>query len=306
MAAGTEERTGADERAGAGEGAGAALAAGRICATAGQGARAMRSWAAEYPALYGDETAYDPTLFVTLSLASAFSGPSLSAADLRVANRVCLWCFALDGLIDSAARTRAEVDAAAARCLAVAGGAPPVPGDDLTRFLADVRAELAALPAYERLAPVWLDDLRAMLDAMAREWDWAAAIAAGGPKPTVEEYLANADNLGFSFVFTAHWIASGGGGDAAAVRAASAAVQRVVRLLNDLGTYERDVRSGDLNVLLLDEDRDRVQARVADLLDAARAEVAAVRDGAPGLAEYLDRQMDFCRGFYREADFWGI
>jgi hypothetical protein len=286
-----------------------ALLAGTICAVAGQSQRQMRDWAADHPALYSGK-AFDPALFSTLALAAAFSGPGLDSDALRMANRMCLWCFGLDWLIDYIASSRAEVSGLVRGCAAVADGAPADPAgsaaeDELTRFLADIRAELAAEPAFPRLRDVWRDEFQRMLDAMALEWDWKAAWKAGEGGPTVEEYLANADNLGFSVVFVSHWIASGGGGDVPAVLAASRAVQRVIRLLNDLGTYERDLRWGDLNGLLLDTTRADVRARIEDLTGEARALLRDAAASAPQLAEYMERQMDFCAGFYGVTDFWG-
>lgn len=286
----------------------AALEAGTICAVAGQAQRQMRSWAAEYPALF-DAKAFDPALFSTLALAAAFSGPGLGADRLAMANKVCLWCFGLDWSIDYAASSRDEVAGLVSRCAAVADGDEPEPGtpaeDELCRFLADIRDGLRAEPAFPLLRDIWRDELRRMLDAMALEWDWKAARNAGGDAPSFEEYLANADNLGFAFVFVSHWIASGGGGDVTAVREAGWAVQRVIRLLNDLGTYERDLEWGDLNALLLGRPRADVQERIAALTAEARVLIARARDGAPRLADYMERQMDFCAGFYGVTDFWG-
>ncbi|MEU5993548.1 terpene synthase family protein [Spirillospora sp. NPDC047418] len=293
-----------------------ALEAGTICAVAGQAQRQMRGWAAEHPALY-DAKAFDPALFSTLALAAAFSGPGLGAERLRMANRVCLWCFGLDWLIDYAASSRAEVAGLVRRCASIADGASPAEGDvdgasdsaspedELARFLADVRDELAGAPAYPELRDVWRDELQRMLDAMALEWEWKTAREKGEPGPSFEEYLANADNLGFSFVFASHWIASGGGGNVPAVREASRAVQRVVRLLNDLGTYERDVQWGDLNGLLLDRTRAQVQERIGELTSEARTLLHDVAKDVPELARYMERQMDFCAGFYGVTDFWG-
>ncbi|MER7543518.1 terpene synthase family protein [Spirillospora sp. NPDC127506] len=285
-----------------------ALQAGTVCAVAGQAQRQMRAWAAEHPALY-DAKAFDPALFSTLALAAAFSGPGLTADRLRMANRVCLWCFGLDWLIDYAASSRAEVAGLVRRCAAVADGAPPGDGttaeDELARFLADVRDELAAEPAYPELRDVWRDELQRVLDAMALEWDWKSAREKGEPGPSFDGYLANADNLGFSFVFASHWIASGGGGNVPLVREASRAVQRVIRLLNDLGTYERDVQWGDLNGLLLDKTRAEVEERIGELTTEARTLLKDAAEGVPELARYMERQMDFCAGFYGVTDFWG-
>ncbi|MEU8796166.1 hypothetical protein [Spirillospora sp. NPDC048819] len=279
-----------------------------ICAVAGQSQRQMAAWAADHPALYNAK-AFDPALFSTLALAAAFSGPGLSAGQLRMANRVCVWCFGLDWLIDYTASSHAEVTGLVRRCAAVADGADPGSGtpaeEELARFLAGIRGELEAEPAYSVLGDVWRDELQRVLDAMALEWDWKAVREKGGPSPTFEEYLANADNLGFSFVFASHWIASGGGGNVPVVREASRAVQRVIRLLNDLGTYERDLRWGDLNGLLLDRTRGEVEERIGELTSEARALLRDAADDVPELAEYMERQMDFCAGFYGVTDFWG-
>jgi len=278
--------------------AAAALESGRICGTAGRCQRDMRAWAAEYPGLYGSN-AFDPALFSTLALAAAFSGPWFDAGQLRMANRACLWCFGLDWLIDYQATAADEVAGLVARCLAIADGGPAVPGDELTAFLADLRDELATAPGFAVLGPVWREDLAAMLDAMAREWHWKAA----GTKPTFDEYLDNADNLGFSVVFTAHWaFTTPEVTQVAEVRAASRTVQRAIRLLNDLGTYERDVSWGDLNALLLGVDRDDVAARVAELTGEVREQTTAL---PPQIGGYLRRQLDFCAGFYGISDYWG-
>jgi hypothetical protein len=282
----------------------AAAPSGRICALAGQGQREMRGWAAEYADLFAAKP-FDPALFSTLALAAAFSGPWLTAEQVRMANRSALWCFGLDWLIDYVATSPAEAAEIAGRCLAVADGGPAVPGDDLTRFLADIRDELRAAAAFPALGPVWRDELRRMLAAMVREREWRSAPER---RPTFEEYLRNADNLGFSFVFAAHWMHTGESPPAAdvpAIRAASWAVQRVIRLLNDLATYERDVAWGDLNALLLGVTRTQVRERLVVLSDAARAAIEPLRAQHPRLAGYLRRQMEFCVGFYGITDYWG-
>ncbi|WP_230884822.1 terpene synthase family protein [Planomonospora sp. ID82291] len=281
----------------------AAVESGAVCAVAGRSQREMREWAQAYPDLFSAKP-FDAALYSTLSLAMAFSGPWLTAEQLRMANKATLWAFGLDWLVDYVAASPQEAEEIARRCREVAGGAPPADGDDLARMLADIRDELASRPAFAELGPVWRDELERMLDGMLTEWRWKA----GKSVPTFEEYLGNADNLGFSFVFAAHWIHVSDGGpvaDADRVREAGHAVQRVIRLLNDLGTYERDVAWGDLNALLLDVDRAEVERRVAALAARSRELIGPLRDAQPGLAGYLERQMDFCAGFYRVGDYWG-
>ncbi|WP_051864453.1 terpene synthase family protein [Streptosporangium roseum] len=276
---------------------------GAICAGAGRSQRDMREWAEAYPGLFSAKP-FDAALYSTLSLAMAFSGPWFTAEQLRMANKVSLWAFGLDWLVDYVAASRQEVEEIARRCADVAAGAAPVPGDDLTRMLAGIRDELASSPAFPDLGPVWLDELRRMLEGMLVEWRWKSDKA----RPSFEEYLGNADNLGFSFVFAAHWIHVTGHGPVADVdrmREAGWAVQRVIRLLNDLGTYERDLAWGDLNALLLGGGRAEVEGRIAELAARSRELISPLRAAHPELAGYMERQMDFCAGFYQVGDYWG-
>src|SRR5262249_11880369 len=142
----------------------------------------------------------------------AFAAPWLDARELRVANRACLWAFGLDWLIDYLATSPEEVSEVARRACAVADGAAPDADDPLGLFLADIRAELAAAPAFPVLQPLWREEFQRMVDAMVREWGWLWDRKADpqAPLPTFEEYLDNADNICFSFVFVSHWVFSSG------------------------------------------------------------------------------------------------
>jgi hypothetical protein len=285
-----------------------AIECGRISAGAGEAQRDLQDRASAYPELFPSNP-FDPALFSTVALANAFCAPWLTARELRIANRASLWAFALDWLIDYLATSRAEVDDIVGRCIAVANGAPPTDDDHLGRFLAELRADLAAAPAFELLRPIWIEELRLMLEAMAREWDWQATRAGGGTAlPTFEEYLDNSDNICFSFVFVSHWILNSPPPPVAGVahvRAAGREVQRVIRLLNDLGTYQRDVNWGDLNPLMLDVTREDVERRIAVLVGQCRELLRPVRADHPRLAEFLDRYIGFNAGFYRLTDYWG-
>ncbi|GII60133.1 hypothetical protein Skr01_02180 [Sphaerisporangium krabiense] len=280
-----------------------ALEIGRICAEAGRSQRHMRQWTAEYPGLFPARP-FDAAFYGTLSMAMAFSGPWFTAEELKITNKAALWGFAADWLADYVHSSPGEVRELVGACLAVADGVPPAAGDDLGRTLAHLRADLAAAPAFPELETVWRDELARMLDTMARESDWKAA----GITPSLEEYLDNADNHGFCFVFACHWIATGGpdaARDADRVRQAARAVQRVMRLLNDLSSYERDKSWGDLNALLIGVSREQVLERAAALTREARTLIGELRGGHDRLAVYMERQMDFCAGFYEVGAYWG-
>ncbi|MEV7805956.1 terpene synthase family protein [Microbispora sp. NPDC088329] len=280
---------------------------GTTVAVAALSQRDLQECGTTYSSLFPDDP-FDVTLFNAVALANAFGAPWLSFKQLRIANRTSLWIFAVDWLIDYKADSRAQVDDVARRILAVADGASP--DDPLTRFLADIRDELATAPGYAQWGSAWRDQVERLLVASAREWDWKAARAAGDNSalPSFEEYLDNADNYGSSLVNIGHWIYNG---DLAALahfdelRAAGDEVQRILRLLNDLATYERDLTWGDLNSQMLGVGREQVLARVAELIDNCRKLLEPLRDACPREVTYLERQIGYSLGFYGITDYWG-
>ncbi|WP_433605622.1 terpene synthase family protein [Dactylosporangium sp. CA-139114] len=281
----------------------AAAEQGRICALAAGGQRDLQAVAAAYPELFPARP-FDPAVFGTVALATAFGAPWCGREQLRIANLTALWVFAVDWRIDYLAREAADVDGVVERCLATADGAAPGDDDALARMLAAVRDELAAGPAFAEHRPAWREELRRMLTAMRREWRWKTS----GERPGLEEYLDNADNFGSSWVNVSHWLS---GATAEALNAlprlttAGRLVQRVLRLANDLATYERDVQWGDLNALLLGVGRDEVTGRMGALARDALTAAEALTGACPREAAYLSRQIGFSTGFYRLTDFWG-
>jgi hypothetical protein len=287
-----------------------ALLAGKVGSVAARGATDLMECAAQYPSLF-PERPFDPSLFSLVAMANASCAPWLDADRLQMANRASLWAFGVDWLIDYLAKSAAEVRDIVERCVAVVDGSGPRPGDPITEFLAEIHAALVAAPAYPELAGVWRAEFVLMLEAMAREWDWRAAPR--GPEasalPSLADYLENADNICFSWVFVSHWIFASDPPveHVDEIRAAGRKVQLVIRLLNDLGTYERDVNwgDGDLNVLMLGLSRDDVLRLSADLARDARESLTPLRATEPELTEFLDRYIGFNSGFYGVTDYWG-
>lgn len=282
---------------------------GRICALAAQGQRDLQRCLAAHPDLFAAGP-FDAALASTVALAIAFSAPDCDAAELRLTNRAVLWGFALDWQVDHLAASAADVDQLVRGQLAVAAGVPAAADDPLGRFLANLRADLAAVPAFGTLGGQWREAVRRTLEAMRREWHWRTA---GRdellPLPSLADYLANADNLACTVVNVAHWI-SVGGADAPdrldRLVGASDAVQRALRLVNDLATYERDLRWGDLNAIMLVGDRAVVERELAGLLARATELLDELRADCPREAAYLTRQLGYTSGFYRSTDFWGV
>jgi Terpene synthase family, metal binding domain. len=279
---------------------------GSTCAVAGLAQRDLLRCAAAYPALFPARP-FDPAFFSTITLANAFCAPWLSADQLRVTNRTTLWVFALDRLIDQVATQSTQVEDIVRRCLRAAGE-DPVPDDPLTMFLAEIRDELAGTASFPAMRELWTDELRRMLEGMAREWHWKSARPTDPPgrSPTLDAYLDNAE-FGFSLVYVSHWIATTPPGslrDVPELRAAGQAVQRVIRLLNDLGTVHRERQTGDLNALLL-TDRATVEQRIVVETANSHQLLTRLRPGHPWLTGFLERHLDFNAGFYRVTDYQG-
>jgi hypothetical protein len=180
-------------------------------------------------------------------------------------------------------------------CLAVADGAPPQAA--VTRFLADLRDELATVEEFGVLHRLWRDQLARMLAGMARAWVWRDTRA----EITLPRFVDNADSRGTCFVDLSHWIYAGdtwAKGHLSELRAASEQVQRYLHLLGDLASYRRDVSWGDLNVLALGIGRGEVTDAMAGLAGEAGELIGRVRESSPRAADYLWRQMGFNAGYH--------
>ncbi|WP_339155551.1 terpene synthase family protein [Actinomadura luteofluorescens] len=278
---------------------------GAVMAQAVKCARDLARCAETYPDLF-DAKPIDETLFNAVACANAFGSPWLTASGIRMAARTSLWIFGLDWLVDHVATTRDEVDDINRRCLAVAEGASPEPGDGLTRFLADIRDEAAGSPGFAALRDDWLEQFARLLHAGARELTWKFVDEASWP--TFDEYLDNADNYGSAWVNISHWIVHADQGvldHIGELQAASRDVQQVLRLLNDLATYERDVTWGDLNAQMLGVERAQITARIDAIAARCRDRVRPLRGDCPEAVAYLERQIGFSTGFYGLSDYWG-
>ena len=93
-----------------------------------------------------------------------------------------------------------------------------------------------------------------MLTTMRDEWRIAAELRDGGPAPTWDEYVANADGCGFRFLRVTDWLTRE---DAdllphlELLMQAAWEAEVAARLRNDLGTWQREQGLIDLNALRL-------------------------------------------------------
>jgi hypothetical protein len=285
---------------------------GAIASLAMGGQRDLMDRLHAYPQLFPAKP-FDAALVAGVAYGTACNASWAAPEALWVANRAALWIFALDWQVDTLAESVDQVEEIRAGCIAVADGAVPNLDAPLTGFLAEIRDELAKSPALAAHRDLWRDELQRTLDAMAREWSWKSALAAGADlvRPDIRTYLDNADNTGLAWVNISHWIYTGDQeslDNLDELRTVGKRVQQVLRLVNDLATYDRDVQwgKGDLNVLMLGIDRVQVEQRITDLITGCLALLGALETRCPRQASYLARQLGFVTRFYGGADFWGI
>ncbi|HEX4818463.1 MAG TPA: terpene synthase family protein [Nonomuraea sp.] len=277
---------------------GEAYELGRTCALAAECRRDLRRCAQMYGALF-PPAAFDAELYTSLTLGTAFSAPWAGADRLKVVNRAALWVLAVDRLVNHTATTREQVNRLTRECVSVADGA--VPRSAVTRFLADLRDELATVKDFDGLRWLWRDQLARMLAGMARAWVWRDTRAT----PTLARYLDNADSHGSCFVDLSHWIYTAdewARAHLADVRAVSRQVQRYLHLLGDVASYRKDMSWGDLNILGLGVSRAEVTEAMERLAREAARRIEPVGEHSPRTAAYLRRQIGFKAGFNGISD----
>lgn len=271
---------------------------GRTCALAAECDRDLRRCAEIYGGLF-PAAAFGPEIYSSLSLASAFGAPWATADRLKVVNRAALWVLALDRLVDRIATSRDQVDRLVRDCLAVADGAPPKAA--VTRFLADLRDELATVGEFAALHRLWRDQLGRTLAGMSRAWAWRDSAA----EVSLERYVGNADSRGTCFVDLCHLIYAGDAWVRAhleELRPACEQVQRYLHLLGDLASYRRDLSWGGLNVLLLGVGRSEVDEAMGGLAREAGERIREVWERSPRTATFLWRQIGFNAGYHNISD----
>src|SRR5687768_2953832 len=133
---------------------------GRTCALAAECGRDLRRCAEMYAGLFPAAT-FDGDFYTAHSLTAAFCAPWASADRLKMAGRTALWVLALDRLVDHTTASLEQVNTLIRDCLAVADGGAPRAA--VTRFLADLRDELATVEEFAELHRLWRDQLARML-----------------------------------------------------------------------------------------------------------------------------------------------
>ncbi|MFF5260596.1 terpene synthase family protein [Actinomadura viridis] len=269
--------------------------------------RDLIEYAQEYPDLFPDKPF--STIYGEVAKTMAFSAPWCTSDDLKITCRTILWIFALDWLIDHLTKSRDEVTEITSACRAVCAGQRP--GMSLARALFDIRQDLLAEPAFAQLGPVWDGELGKMLDAMSREWDWkmsSKGAQSSASRPTLDDYLANSANFGCTFTNVTQWISYSDPQTVACIdqlRSASDAIQEALRLVNDLASFKREEKWGDVNVFTLGITKEQATEHVSHLRRRIEDRLLPLESSCPLQARYLRQQLEYSVGFYSAgADYW--
>lgn len=258
---------------------------------------------------------FNPVRFPATALTSVCENPYLPVSILEQIVRVPVWIFTIDAVIDEQQFTEAVVRERIAVYEQIARGATDidVTADPYAYILADIRRGLTARPAFESLRPLWEDCYIRMMDGMMFE-------AYDHPlRPTWDEYLNHGlYSIGLPLYVVSTWILqleAGAKPDFTRLIDMMKLSGICIRLANDLRTYEKEKREGNLNAIMIKEQE--LIAGGADLQTATRAAFSCVqselnrymqvfesmRDEQDVLNVALCRLTAFSVGFYHQSDF---
>ncbi|WP_242907088.1 terpene synthase family protein [Actinomadura terrae] len=266
----------------------AAVAAARITARAAAWARRLG------PPL-------DPGLAPLCGLLAAFVAPWTSRPGADLVARTGLWIFALDAWTDGPAARRdpAALRGGVAELRAVAAGAAG--SGPLGTGLAEIRDGIAAAPD---VPGPWRRSVDAALVGALFEYEAARRVAAGGPPPSLGEYLRHgAASVALAPLVFAMW--SGMACPAPVLRALARPLRDAclaVRLANDLSGHRRERGEGVLNALVLGMTPDEARARSGEYVARCRRALRPHIGPLPGPALALERQLLWAVRHYERVD----
>ena len=291
----------------------------RIASLTVEAAELLTEWSASFSAVR-------PVRILPICLSVAAAAPFADLQAIVDTARVSVWIFALDDLFDEGQFSPAELALKAEHYERILLERPVRAADDeLATILRQVKASLAEHSLYGQLGTEWAQALNGTIQAMRQENEWAAAFQQNqlAAMPNYDEYLdcGRRSVGGPPHMWAA--ILTTNDSTAAQQRAflgrmvdQSAAI---IRLANDLQTYERELAEGKLNSLQIlchapHDDRlpagasihdasQYVQAQIEETLDQllAMGQQPRTVTGRPERA--LVRIAQYVAEFYRRNDF---
>jgi Terpene synthase family 2, C-terminal metal binding len=258
--------------------------------------REATAWSAAY-----DDIA---TLALTfpIALSHAFVSPWRRPDELRASNRMGNWLLWLDDVIERA-DSDAQADDLAEGCRAVAAGEQPSTDHSLIRALGDIHDELAATPLWPVLATRWQERVTRTAAGHRRHRDFSRALADGTP-PSPAEYMSITSGVELARI--THLIAAEGLDVVDHIELLLQAIEaqdRAHRLVNDIQTFDRDRRDGDINVLFLGVTRQEAADQAEDYAARAHSLLHPLVAAHVRAAIEVDRQTSLTIAFYQAMDY---
>jgi hypothetical protein len=263
-------------------------------------ANTLQREAAAWSVAYGDIATLALTFPIALS--HALVNPWRRPNELRASNRMANWLFWLDDVIEGADSDTLASDLAEG-CRAIAAGEQSPIDHSLLRALGDVRDELAAAPLWPVLADRWQDRLMRTVVGYLRYRDFSRAVANGKP-PSPAEYMSI--TLGVEVARITHLIAAEGLDVVDHIEVLLQAIEaqdRAHRLVNDIQTFDRDRRDGDINVLFLGVTPQEAADQAEDYVSRAHSLLHPLVAAHVRAAIEVDRQTSLTIAFYKAMDY---
>lgn len=188
--------------------------------------------------------------------------PRLPVQAVATRTKANIWLPAFDDLLDRQALSAGEIEDVLQECLAVAcqPRSAVATRSPFGMALADIVEELAQYPLWRELHPCWTVSLVQVLEASMYEY-WLQRRASGwegqmgGFSPLFDEYLFyGRRSIGITYLWISSLILEN---DRSALPVLSQLIALadqcalVVRLANDLATYERESREGKVNSITI-------------------------------------------------------
>ncbi len=216
----------------------------------------LARWAGQYPS-------FDPTPFSGLVLTTAVHVPTWSRPKRLLAAIVSAWILTFDGMVDEGRIPESEQASRLAAYKAVIRRdtpTSPLPKDDLSQALRDIRERMAAYPSSAALFRHWESSFDQMVDAIVWHHHAASALRgmpdrAGMHRPSYEALIERAlHSIGVPFYLATCFILHE---DPTIEERLPGLIEigeecaLAIRLANDLRTWEREEIEQTINTVMV-------------------------------------------------------
>ncbi|MDQ1040697.1 hypothetical protein QFZ75_007113 [Streptomyces sp. V3I8] len=188
----------------------------------------------------------------------------------------------------------------------VAEGKAPDPHIALSRALADIRDTVREAAPSAFVVSQWVKAVTGLLAGMTFEHRASARIKDGGPPPDLPLYLHHAgQTIGVPLLMATLWaLAPQPAGDSSLVQLEPplAAASQAIRLANDLQSYERERRTGDLNALSLGASPAFLRKQIAHQVRRCLTQLRPHLTGTCPEAHALRYHLHFCLRLHQFGD----